>query len=518
MLQALGHSPATPNHAQPAAAPEKPEVSIYDPPADLPTNPNPGEVSVRNHTLYEKGDLKIYRELVWEPSSPGKHELLGGGLVVKTGERADTIHVRNWSGDKLQLIINGESHLVDKDEAKNPNLELRLETNGGNDKVFIDDDVKIRVTVVAGDGDDFVQAGGGPTKVFGERGNDVIRLGSGLGYAEGEDGDDTIIGGSGHVAIYGGKGNDRLYAGVCTASKQSYLDGGEGKDRLYAGTGHTVLHGGKDDDLLVGFARTTFYTGSGQDTIFRNKADDRIYAGANDRFDRTRGSAFTEVKPSNAGHQGFTVTGDENFKNRMADDFEFFRSSPIGQQTLAGMDDIAKENGAKVEILQVGYGGGAYVFGSTAIERLTPEELEHADNSIYGEIKDGIPGSRADRGKIYIDPHSILENPEQTNTFMPVTILFHEIAHAYNGGTGTSLSGEIIETHADGESWPVLNEEYQVIGLPNDAEPFDFDNDPSTPLTTVNPKPFTENALREEMGKPLRRHYVLENGAQGTPA
>jgi hypothetical protein len=36
-----------------------------------------------------------------------------------------------------------------------------------------------------------------------------------------------------------------------------------------------------------------------------------------------------------------------------------------------------------------------------------------------------------------------------------------------------------------------------------------------TPPTTINPLPFTENALNAEMGKPLRRAYTIETSEQG---
>ncbi|MBK3438390.1 hypothetical protein JJD70_17580 [Pseudomonas sp. MF7448] len=49
-----------------------------------------------------------------------------------------------------------------------------------------------------------------------------------------------------------------------------------------------------------------------------------------------------------------------------------------------------------------------------------------------------------------------------------------------------------------------------MVGIPTDATPFDFDNNPNTPATNVNPYPFTENALREEMGVPLRDRYDVD--------
>jgi len=180
---------------------------------------------------------------------------------------------------------------------------------GGDDTVIIDDDVKLRVTVEGGEGHDFIQAGGGRSRLYGGLGNDTLRLGSGLGYAEGNDGNDTLIGGSGNTVIYGNKGSDLLLAGFGPTHKQSYLDGGDDGDVLVSGSGHTVAHGGNQNDVLIGnhFGRTTFYTGKGNNEIWNNHRHDRIYASANDRFDRTTGSAFTEVKPSNVGEQGFTV-------------------------------------------------------------------------------------------------------------------------------------------------------------------------------------------------------------------
>lgn len=49
--------------------------------------------------------------------------------------------------------------------------------------------------------------------------------------------------------------------------------------------------------------------------------------------------------------------------------------------------------------------------------------------------------------------------------------------------------------------------ERQAVGLPTDAEPFDFNDDPLTPPTSTNPEPFTESALRKEMGLVQRNSY-----------
>jgi len=491
----------------------------YAPPVDL----TPGIVNRKTHPLHSDGDIKINRIIDWFMDSEGKPLMLTNMLDVETGGHPDHIHVRRWSHDTLQFLINGKPFLIDMKENRDPRQELWITANGGDDTIIIDDDLGIGVSIDSGDGDDYIQAGAGRTRLFGGKGDDFIRLGSGLGYAAGGDGDDTIIGGTGNNVIYGNNGNDRLYAGFGPSTKQNYLDGGNGNDELLAGSGHSVLHGGNGDDHLTGYDSTTFYTGKGHDHLWLNQRDDRIYAKATDHFARDRGSAFTEVKPSNAGSQGFTLSVPENtstdehiqqLEQGLADDFEFLRSSPAGQSLLKKMDELAVVNRGPVTITPAVLAENLYAFGSTELNELTDEQRQNSDESIAGFItKEGTPGAHADRATIDYGPVSILENIERNNTVVPVTALFHEMVHAYNGATGTRLRGHTQES--PGENGLVENIELQAIGVPNDGNPFDFDNDPSTPPNTVNPAPFTENALNAEMGKPLRRKYDWPASPQG---
>ena len=512
ILAALGYLAAS-QHRHTPGSENPPPPSPYDTPKDL----TPGVVNFKYHVLQTKGDIEISQELSWVPGQ--KPWILKNRIVVKTGNDDDVIHVSNGPGKQIQITVNGNVFKVDTESKKGPQPGLWIDAKGGSDKVTIDQDVMLRVDVDGGDGDDDIQAGGGRSRLYGQAGNDTLRLGSGLGYAEGNEGDDTLIGGSGNGVMYGNNGNDRLYAGAGGKHKQSYLDGGNGNDQLYAGNGHSVLHGGNGDDDLVGHDRTTFYTGKGQDRIRKNQAHDRIYAKINDQFNRNVGSSFTPVSTSNAGERGFTVTGDEDFKQRVADDFEFMRSSPNGQKVLAEMDALADTNGGKVVIEPIGFGGTDYVFGSKALDALRAGGEGKIDGSTYGRITDGVAGSRADRGRIRFDAPSIIEE-ENGNTIVPVTGLYHEMAHAWNGAKGTFLGGSSkaddpsVKDDSDSED-STYNFEYQVIGMPNSATPFDLDDDPSTPPTTVNPKHLTENALNEEMGKPLRKAHRLTPSRQG---
>lgn len=502
----------TPNpQPQPAA---RPAPSPYDPPLDM----QPYDRKERTHDLHVQGDVKVSRYIVWQSAAEGTQpEIVRNYLYIETGDRADRIHVRDWPGNKLQIIINGESHVFDVKDKDGKQQGLWIDTKGGNDQVIIDPDVRVHVDVEGGDGDDYIQAGAGRTRLYGGDGNDVLRLGSGLGYAAGNEGNDTIIGGTGNAVMYGNKGNDRLYAGFGPSTKQSYMDGGDGNDHIYAGSGHSVLHGGNGDDHLVGHDRTTFYTGKGRDTICSNQRNDTIYAKPTDHFDRAQGSRFVAVNSSDAGARGFTVqpNGTHGFNQQVEDDLEFLRSSPVGQQLLARMDELAVQNGGAVTIEQGLYGETFYRFNSTELENVPPEAEHTLTDSQVGVIVNGVPGARADRGLIGYQHQAILETADRSNTLVPVTGLYHEMLHAYNGATGTKLSGESYEYPQAKKPKLVDHEERQVIGLPNPAEPFDFDNDASTPPSTVNPEPFTENALNKEMGKPLRRTYLWNPSSQG---
>lgn len=87
--------------------------------------------------------------------------------------------------------------------------------------------------------------------------------------------------------------------------------------------------------------------------------------------------------------------------------------------------------------------------------------------------------------------------------------LYHGLCHAYNYLTGTIFPGESLDG-VDGNKPRAMipNAELQAIGLPVDAPPFDFDNDPTTPALDSNPEPFSENGIRKEFGLPPRKQYV----------
>lgn len=457
------------------------------------------------HPFLNDGNLKASGQSIWER---GYSFSLNNSLLLETGNDADQVHISQASDDQLNIRLNGRLYRFASHDNDGKPLTLYLKTHGGNDHVHIDANVMQPIVIEAGDGNDRIQAGGGDTRVFGGNGNDVVRLGSGLGYAEGNDGDDLLMGGSGDSVLYGNNGNDRLYAGAGSRRKASYLDGGNGNDRLYAGSGHTVLHGGTGHDRLIGHDRSTFYTGDGYDTVIANRPGDRIYAQPGDSINHLNGSLLTAVPAHPGPIKGFAIKGSAAFIQRVEDDLALLRHSPQGQQMLAEMDAAADRNGAPVTIVEDRQeNGSGYIYGSQELLALLQDERAPVvgDDPKWGFMVDGVPGSRADRARIEYNRSQL--NPSAGTTHPPIIGLYHEMAHAYNAANGTAFTGSTQEVF-EGQAHEVPNSERQAVGLESSAAAFDFDNDPATPAITTNPKPFTENALNEEMGRPLRAQYV----------
>lgn len=458
--------------------------------------------------LVDDGYLRVDHILIEGLKKPERPETLANILTIETGDQSDRIHISQRPDGQLYAQINGRDYAFNTfDGRSNAPTFLHIKTGAGNDRITIDPNVTVRVEIEAEDGDDVVEAGGGPTSIYGGRGNDLIRLGSGIGYAEGNEGDDIMIGGSGHAVMYGNSGRDRLYACSGPASKHSHLDGGADDDQLYAGNGHTVLNGGLGNDLMVGHDQTTFYTGPGHDTVRANAIKARIYAKKTDRLIGAQGSSVSYVTPTEAGKQAFNIMGPPDFIARVEDDLELLRASPQGQKMLAALDRAALQNGGPVNIVPADGPNNSYSFWSAELQKLKDARQlgDEPDNPKRGYIKDGVPGSRADRGTIYYNPASVYGTDDPA---LPLVQLYHELAHAWNGANGTFLPGLSQPTSAHPERPGPPNDELQAVGLASNAVPFDLDNDPSTAPTSTNPAPFTENSLNQEMGKSLRTRYA----------
>ncbi len=98
---------------------------------------------------------------------------------------------------------------------------------GGNDSLYIDEDLAIPATIHGGSGDDKLAGGGGNDQLFGGDGNDELTGGKGDDELQGESGDDQLEGDDGSDQVFGGAGIDTLNGGA----GNDYVQGNAGMIR-----------------------------------------------------------------------------------------------------------------------------------------------------------------------------------------------------------------------------------------------------------------------------------------------
>ncbi|SDQ47083.1 Effector protein [Pseudomonas grimontii] len=383
---------------------------------------------------------------------------------------------------------------------------LVLNTQGGNDRIHLDDDVIVPVFVLSGAGDDRVLSAAKNASLDTGPGNDFISAINGRCHIEAGEGDDEVHGYQDiHMTVYGGPGNDDISGG----RGSSYIDGGTGNDHIVGGAGHNILIGaGGNDRIKAGPGSNVIYTGDGLNDVTGLKANDITYFNVKSNLtvdcalfmhpgipeDLPAGvlaSHAIHLEPKAVAHSGIAIQGGAQFVERVNDDLRFLLSSPTGQRLLVELEQAAQVSGQPVTI---------HEFYPEPNGLFVPDQ-NTADLSY---IQNGKRGSPSYGGKIWYNTTDIVPGTPS------VINLFHELCHAYNSISGTKLEG-MSPDGIDGNKPrnPIPNSELQAVGLPTTAPPFDFDADPTTPSTNTNPHAFSENGLRQELGLPLRKQYAL---------
>lgn len=272
-------------------------------------------------------------------------------VTVSGTDGNDTIDVTINKDGSYSLVVNGEETTYTADEAErlvidggdgddtvnihqegSPNShEIAINGGDGNDVITADEEVKNRLTIDGGQGNDKIAGGSGSdtitdnygnnyidggqgndeitaqssdsnnsvfakigrffgigeespeNTIFGGEGDDTITTGAGEDRVFGGAGDDEIDTGKGDDAIYGGEGDDIIYAGagndtVRGAAGHDYIEGNHGNDDISGGEGNDVVYGGKGDDKVSGGTGDDFVNaGKGNDTVHGNAGNDTIF-------------------------------------------------------------------------------------------------------------------------------------------------------------------------------------------------------------------------------------------------
>lgn len=169
----------------------------------------------------------------------------------------NTLTLTNYRGSKVNTVAN-VSEIQKMTYIYNDESEIVVKGTATNNYIVNEGDT---VTVVAGEGDDFIlNVGTNDVSVSGGKGNDEIyntesafnatlNGGSGDDYINNVDGSDA--------SIFGGSGNDILI-------------GGSDNDTLWGGTGNDSLYGGDGEDNFI------YKSGEGTDKIFDYESCDML--------------------------------------------------------------------------------------------------------------------------------------------------------------------------------------------------------------------------------------------------
>lgn len=453
-------------------------------------------IKISANQPFKDGQVEI--ELQVTGGGPRSQQPREEVLFIKTGNGADKVDLKRSADGGLSVEINGKCYDVPISSDGGLGKKLVMETQEGADTVVVADNVKLETIVDLGNGNNFFRAGSGRSRVFSGTGNDDIQLGSGVGYVEDHGGNNKFKGGSGYSVMYGiGKESNDFQAG----DGGSYMLGAGDRNRFRGGNGHNTMVALRGESAMEGGSGpNVFYTGKSQATVTSKSDLDITYGKKEDHITRTEKSTYVEVKPSDAGRKGFVIDGTPQFKARVEADLEMLRGSPVGQQMLEEMDKAA----APVTIIE-GHQGSFYEYRRRELEFESPESRERQD-AAHGFVTDNQPGTPAENSVLIYDRSFIQEDYKRP----PINTLYHEMAHAYNGASGTFIPGKTyVGPDPSDPDRPHYedNLERQAVGLPTDGKPYDFDGDPKTPPTSTNPSPVNENALHKEMGRPLRTRY-----------
>ncbi len=469
-------------------------------PSRIPTNDRPGGPGfIEVHPILKDENVRIERKIFRDEDVDQ--------LCITSFDGHDTVNIfaaapATPTSTTLTVQLNQSRYEITLGWRSQT---LVLNTQGGNDRIHIEDNVIVPVFVFSGEGDDRVLSAAKNASLYTGPGDDFISAISGTCHIEAGEGDDEVHGYQDiHMTAYGGPGNDNISGG----QGSSFIDGGEGDDHIVGGVGHNVLSGaGGDDRIKAGPGSNVIYTGDGLNDVTQLKANDVTYH--NFKSNLTVNCALmmhpdvptdippgqlashaVHLEPRALAHSGITVQGSAQFIERVNDDLRLLLGSPTGQRLLGELERASLVSGLPITI---------HEFYPKPNGQFTPDPTSAA----WPFIDNNKAGRPSYGGKVWYNTTDVQPGTPS------IINLFHELCHAYNHVTGTLLRGDSLDG-IDGtrRRYPVNNPELQAVGLPTGAPPFDFDQNPDTPSTTTNPEPFSENGLRKELGLPPRKQYL----------
>ncbi|WP_456412667.1 M91 family zinc metallopeptidase [Thiolapillus sp.] len=483
------------------------------PAADLSVQKSPAGASDLEQLRNMPAPAQI-NQLQWELSAPQERQQLleeaglsahglgkeatvtrrGTEVVIDTGAGNDRIRIsQDAKTGGLAVTVNGEEAVF------SPSDKLVIKAGEGNDTIWVDRDVTVRLRLEGGDGNDFIRGGSGDDVIQGGKGNDRLHGGGGDDYINGSMGRDIIYGDAGNDVIYGGRGDDLLFGNA----GNDYLEGSAGADLIFGNDGNDLISGGTGNDRLYGsYGDDVLYAGEGKDRLSPGAGGNKLFLQNEDAL-LSSGKAATDKVitvelTGNPGGTGLAISGSDAFVERVEADVEMLRSSPRGREMLAAFDAANASDGVIVTISQISDPNG-YADWANRTNPSAPQPFLHSSTGAKGTPNDVTIG---------YNPSfmPILQFSDGGSTeLLPNVVLFHEMAHAYDMTHGTLRTEKYHGL--DPSDRGISASERVAVGLP-----IDHDLNPGTAERTDaanHPDNLTENALRDEMNLSSRDHYAV---------
>ncbi len=401
-----------------------------------------------------------------------------GKVVIDAGDGDDKISVNQDSKTGAVTVnVNGAEREFTGRDADN----LVIKAGNGNDTITVGENVTVKLTLEGQDGRDRIVVDSKVTTgqtIDGGEGNDVLVGGGGRDYVNGSTGNDFIMGRGGNDTVYGGDGDDYLSGG----DGDDYLEAGKGNDTVRGWAGNDNVSGGQGDDKLYGGdGDDVIYAGAGKDTIQGQAGANKVYLQTEDSVTDTKGVANTvvEVDMTDAIGASVVITGTDEFKERIEQDLDFLRSSPVGREMLKGFDET----------------------GHT----VTIQEFDQQNGTAFPTNRKDTSFDTANQKPGTTDDATFNINPDfyPADHIPPIVVFYHEMAHAWDYTHGTLRTERYNGAEVNDRG--IKDAERVAVG-----QPIDHDKDPATPeiVAPEHPQSLTENALREELNRQLRPRYT----------
>lgn len=403
----------------------------------------------------------------------------GGKVIIDAGAGDDKIAVtQDVATGAVTVNINGAASSFTGNDAQN----LVIKAGEGNDRINVGENVTVKLILEGNDGNDRIVVDNKVTtgqSIDGGDGNDTIIGGGGMDYINGSKGNDFLMGRDGNDVIYAGDGDDYVSGG----NGDDYLEAGKGNDTVRGWAGNDNISGGQNDDKLYGGdGDDVLYAGEGKDKVYGETGDNKIFSQKEDTVEADKkgvNNTVVEVDMTDAIGSSVVINGTDEFKERIQQDLDMLRSSPIGREMLKGFD----ETGHTVTIQEFDAQNG------------TASPTNGVDTSF--DTANQRPG-RTDDATFNINPDFY-----PAEHIPPIVVFYHEMAHAYDYTHGT-LRTERYNGNEAGDRG-IKDAERVAVG-----QPIDHDKDTTTPeiVAPEHPQSLTENALREELNRQLRPRYT----------